>query len=125
MFPKKSIDDLAIFGGARLFATPKPTSNLLQPDFEEFLNYSKLFFEQKQYANNGPCLRLLEESLAEFHHAKFCIAFCSGFWALVLAINAIALKGKTEIIIPSLTYRRLADIAAWVNLKPHFCEVDQ
>ena len=25
---------------------------------------------------------------------------------------------------PSLTYRRLADIAAWIRLKPRFCEVD-
>ena len=25
---------------------------------------------------------------------------------------------------PSLTYRRLADIAAWAQLKPHFCEVE-
>jgi dTDP-4-amino-4,6-dideoxygalactose transaminase len=25
---------------------------------------------------------------------------------------------------PSLSYRRMADIAAWKNLKPHFCEVE-
>jgi dTDP-4-amino-4,6-dideoxygalactose transaminase len=26
---------------------------------------------------------------------------------------------------PSFTYRRLADIAAWAGLKPHFCEVEE
>ena len=41
-----------------------------------------------------------------------------------MAIRALVLEGKTEIIMPSLTYRRMTDIAAWLNLKPHFCEVD-
>ena len=26
---------------------------------------------------------------------------------------------------PSFTYRRMADIAAWLLLKPHFCDVDE
>lgn len=125
MFPKQSIADLAVFGGAKLFVTPKPTSNFLRPDFDKFLNYSKLFFNQQRYSNNGPNVRLLEKRLAEFHQTDFCVTFCSGFWALVLAIKELALRGKTEVIIPSLTYRRLADITAWVNLKPHFCEVEQ
>ena len=40
-------------------------------------------------------------------------------------MTTLALKGKSEIIMPSLTYRRMADIAAWVRLKPRFCEVDR
>ncbi len=123
MIKKKSIEDLAIFGGECLFAVPKSTSNLLQPDFEKFMGYSKLFFNQRRYSN-GPCVELLEKRLAEFHKTQFCITFCSGFWAIASAISAVAIKGKTEIIMPSLTYRRMADIAAWLNLKPHFCEVE-
>ena len=125
MSKKNNLEELALFGGESLFASPKSTSNLLQPDFEKFLNYSKLFFNQRQYTNNGPNVRLLEKRLAEFHQTNFCITFCSGFWALALAIKALAIKGKTEIVMPSLTYRRMDDIAAWVNLKPHFCEVEQ
>jgi dTDP-4-amino-4,6-dideoxygalactose transaminase len=118
------VSELAVFGGTRLFATPKSTSNLVKPDFETFLNYSKRFFEQHQYTNNGPNVRFLEQRLADFHQTEFCVTFCSGFWALVLAIDALALKGRTEIVMPSLTYRRMADIAAWTSLKPHFCEVE-
>jgi len=124
MIKEKDIEKLAIFGGEKLFSLPKSTSNLLRPDIEKFLDYSRIFFEQKQYTNNGPNNKLLEKRLAEFHKVKYCVTFSSGFWALALAIRSLALKGKTEIIMPSLTYRRMADIAAWVRLKPHFCEVD-
>jgi dTDP-4-amino-4,6-dideoxygalactose transaminase len=124
MTGKHFVEDLGIFGGEVLFSTPKSTSNLLQPDIDKFLNYSKVFFEKRQYTNNGPNVKLLEERLAAFHQVKYCVTFSSGFWALVLAIQALALQGKTEIIMPSLTYRRMTDMAAWLDLKPHFCEVD-
>lgn len=124
MTKKNKVDELAFFGGESLFGTPKSTSNLVRPDFENFLSYSKIFFEQGQYTNNGPLVKFLEQRLANFHKTEYCVTFCNGFWALVLAISALALKGKTEIVMPSLTYRRMADIAAWTKFKPHFCEVD-
>lgn len=124
MARKCDVSELAIFGGTRLFDSPKSTSNLVKPGFEDFLNYSKLFFDQHQYTNNGPNVKLLEQRLADFHQTEFCVTFCSGFWALVLAIAALALKGKTEIVMPSLTYRRMADVAAWARLKPRFCEIE-
>ncbi len=120
---KNNLDELAIFGGTRLFATPKPTSNLVRPDFKKFLGYSLTFIEQHQYTN-GSLVKLLEQRLAAFHRVEHCIAFSSGFWALALAIKALALKGKDEIVMPSFTYRRMADIAAWTKLKPHFCDVE-
>lgn len=89
------------------------------------MHYSRSFFEQHQYTNNGPNVLLLEERLAALHKTDYCITFCNGFWALVLAISALARQGKTEIIIPSLTYRRMADVAAWANLKPNFCEIEE
>lgn len=124
MAKKSVVAELAIFGGISLFEVPKSTSNLLRPDFENFIGYSKLFLDQKQYTNNGPNVRLLEQRLANFHHTEYCVTFCSGFWAIAIAISVLALKGKSEIIMPSLTYRRMADVAAWAGLKPHFCEVE-
>ncbi len=122
---KRDIGDLAIFNGPRAFLTPISTSNLPQPDIDNFLAYSRKFYEAKHYTNNGPNVRLLESRLAQFHQAKHCIAFANGFWAIVLTLKALALPGKTEIVIPSLTYRRLADITAWLRLVPRFCEVDE
>lgn len=67
---------------------------------------------------------LLEQRLATFHEAAHCIALCNGFWALVLSIRALAVPGRTDLLMPSLTYRRMADVAAWTRLRPRFCEVD-
>ncbi len=124
MAGKVHIDDLALFGGSPTFAVAKSTSNLLQPDFARFMTYSDLFLQARQYIDSGPAVQLLERRLAEFHQAAHCITFCSGFWALALTIAALALPGKREIIMPSLTYRRMPDIAAWLGLIPRFCEVE-
>lgn len=121
---KTAVDELAILGGNPIFQMPKSTSNLVRPDFGNFLNYSKIFFEARQYTNNGPLIRQLEARLAKFHQTDYCVTFCSGFWALALAIKTLATPGKREVIMPSLTYRRMADIASWTGLEPHFCEVD-
>jgi dTDP-4-amino-4,6-dideoxygalactose transaminase len=124
MSAKSSCDELALFGGQPLFDLPRSTSSLVQPDFERFLEYSRTFYEAHQFTNNGPLVQLLERRLAEFHQTSHCVTFCSGFWALVLAIKCLALPGRREIVMPSLTYRRMADVAAWADLVPRFCEVD-
>jgi dTDP-4-amino-4,6-dideoxygalactose transaminase/SAM-dependent methyltransferase len=122
---KNSVAELAVLGAGRLFTAPRSTSNLVRPDLQNFLNYSRIFFEQRQYTNEGPLVRLLEKRLARFHQTEFCVTFCNGFWGIVLAMTALARKGKSEVIMPSFTYRRLADIATWAGLKPHFCEVNE
>ena len=121
---KNSIHDLAIFGGTPLFSSAKSTSNLLRPDFGRFMEYSHLFLQAGRYVGNGPAVELLEQRLAKFHDASHCITVCSGFWGLALAIAALAIPDRTEIIMPSLTYRRMPDVASWTGLKPRFCEVD-
>ena len=125
MFPKITVSDLAIFGGNKLFNDSKSTSNLVRPNLTDFLKYSKRGFRQDEFTNANAIVNILEQRLASLHQAKFCVTFCSGFWALVLAVKALALAGKDEIIMPSLTYRRMADIASWTRLKPHFCEVEE
>ena len=124
LLAKSAISDLAIFGGPVLFARPISTSNLVRPDFRRFLDYSRVFYEQHRYTNDGPLVKRLEHQLAEFHQVRHCIAVANGFWALVLSINALALRERDEVLMPSLTYRRLADVVAWAGLKPRFCEVD-
>src|ERR1700722_17688527 len=113
---KNNVAELAVLGGESLFAAPKSTSNLVRPDLQDFLGYSKIFFERRQYTNDGPLVRLLEQRLADFHQTEFCVAFCNGFWGIVLAMRVLARKGKSQVIMPSFTYRRLADIAAWAEL---------
>ncbi|MDP9045499.1 MAG: aminotransferase class I/II-fold pyridoxal phosphate-dependent enzyme [Pseudomonadota bacterium] len=116
--------DLAAFGGTALYATPISTSNLVRPDIDKFLAYSRVFHDAHRYTNDGPLVKMLESRLAAFHGTRHCIATANGFWALVLSIKALALPGRHEVVMPSLTYRRLADIVAWCGLVPRFVEVD-
>jgi len=123
MIDKHSAGDLALFGAKVLFAMPKSTSNLVQPDFERFLSYSRDAFTQPP-TPQGAVTKRLEARLASFHQAAHCVSFCSGFWALAVTMVALALPGKREVVMPSLTYRRMADVVAWTGLLPRFCEVD-
>lgn len=118
---KTTLNDLALFGGPKMFARPVSTSNLVKPELQGFLDLLKpaLTVEGEQ-----ALVKKLETELADFHQVAHCVTVCSGFWALVLAIKAIAKPGRTEVIMPSLTYRRLADVVAWTGLIPRFCEVD-
>lgn len=117
-------EDFALFGARPVFETVRSTSGLVRPDFERFLAYSHLLFEDGRQNGGRPVERLLERRLSEFHQVEHCVSLCSGFWALVLSVKALALPGRSEVVMPSLTYRRLADLVSWVGLIPHFCEVD-
>ena len=100
------------------FDPPISTSNLVAPDRDVLMGYARAAYE------GAPVTEWLEARLAAFHGSPECIALCSGFWALVLTIGAVALPGHTDVLMPSLTYRRMADVAAWCRLRPRFCEVE-
>ena len=123
-FDKAAPDDLALFGGRPAFDRPLSTSNLVRPRFEAFMNYSKIFIHERRYTNDGPLVRLLESRLAAWHGVAHCVAMSGGFWAVALALKALALPGRRHVVMPSLTYRKLADIAYWAGLVPSYCEVD-
>jgi dTDP-4-amino-4,6-dideoxygalactose transaminase len=118
------VSDFALFGRPPLFSQPKPTGNLYRPDIEAFLKYSRIFYENKCYTNEGDLCRMLEIRLALFHDVKRVISVNSGFWGHVLAFYALALPGRREIIAPSFGYRRTDDMIAWAGFVPHFCDVD-
>jgi dTDP-4-amino-4,6-dideoxygalactose transaminase len=124
MRPKADIGDLALFGGTPMFARPKSIGSLAKPDYDRFLNYSRISVDAHQYTNNGPVNRLLEDRLASFHDTERCVTFSSAFFGLSLAMRCLALPGRAEAIMPSLTYRRMAEIAVLAGLVPRFCEVN-
>jgi len=114
----------ALFGAKPLFTEPKPTGNLYRPDIEKFLDYSRVFYRNKRYTDNGDLCRMLESRLAEFHAVERAVSMNSGFWGHVLAMSALALPGRREIVTPALGYRRTDDMIAWAGYTTHFCDVD-
>lgn len=121
----RDVVELALLGGDPPFPRPKSIGSLAQPSFDRFMGYSRVFFDAHRYSNDGPSSRLLETRLAEFHHTTRCVTFSSAFWGLAVAMRCLALPGKTEAVMPSLTYRRLAEIAVLGGLIPRFCDVDR
>lgn len=119
---KVRVEDLAMFGGRPLFPRPVSTSNLVKPNFESFIDLLLLGLSEQ---GELELVETLEKELCDFHNVRNCVSLCNGFWALVLTIRQLALSGRSEVIIPSLTYRRLADVVSWAGLIPRFCEVDE
>ena len=114
------------FGKNPLFEKPKSTSNLIRPDKELFKKILKDSFDFKNaWFQEEKILKHFENHFSALHNTKHCIPIINGLWALVITINELKLEGKTEIVMPSLTYRRMADIAAWTNLTPRFCDVNK
>ncbi len=120
---KQQPQDLALLGGPRLFDHPKPVSNLPKPDWQRFVGHLKPAFDAG-LLGSGALVQKLEARLAEFHSVQHCVAFNSGFWALAAVMRTLRLSDRNEVVMPSLTYRRMADIAGWAGLQPRFCEVD-
>jgi dTDP-4-amino-4,6-dideoxygalactose transaminase len=114
----------SLFGERPLFAEAKPTGNLYRPSIDKFLDYSRVFYQSKRYTDDGSLCRMLELRLAEFHAVERAVAVSSGFWGHVLAMAALALPRRREIIAPAFGYRRTDDMIAWAGFVPHFCDVD-
>ncbi len=121
---KMVVSDLAVFGGAPAFAQIKSTANLAAPDQEAFFGYARQIYARKRLGDTEGLVAQLERRLAGMHGTKCCVACCSGYMALMLAVHALALKDRQEVILPSLTYRKMDDIIAWLGFVPHFCDVD-
>jgi dTDP-4-amino-4,6-dideoxygalactose transaminase len=120
----RSIAGFALFGGEPLFAEAKPTGNLYRPNIEAFLGYSRLFYQNKRYTDGDLC-RMLDLRLTKFHAVARAVSVNSGFWGHVLAMSALALPGRREIIAPAFGYRRTDDMIAWAGYIPHFCDIDR
>jgi len=121
---KQSVDDLALFGGPVTFGAPRSIGSLADPDPEKVLEYSRIFYDRHWYTNNGPVNQMLEARLAEWHQTERCVTFASAFWGISLAIRHLALPGRTEVVTPSLTYRRMGEIIASAGMIPRYCDVD-
>lgn len=103
------------------------TSALHPPRLGILREYSQRFLSDARWSNDGPLVTDLENRLASWHEVEHCVAVSSGFWALVLTSRALHERvepSRNEVLMPSLTYRRLADAMNWVGLTPHFVDVD-
>jgi dTDP-4-amino-4,6-dideoxygalactose transaminase len=119
---KKTISDLAIFGGSPIFNEPlhvgRPNigdRNRLNKRFNEIL-------DNKWLTNNGPFVQEFEQKIEKYLGVKHCIAVCNATIGLEIIIKALDLTG--EVIVPSFTFVATAHALKWQEIDPVFCDID-
>lgn len=72
----------------------------------------------------GPEVHELEERLAEYTGAKFCITCANGTDALQIAMMALGVGLGDQVITPAFTYIATAEAAAVLGAKPTYVDVE-
>jgi dTDP-4-amino-4,6-dideoxyglucose len=121
---KGGVDDLAIFGGAPLFSSPRPIGQLDAPDVEQYLALLRESYDARHLANDGPLLVRLEARVARLHGVKHCIALANAGLGLTMLMQLFARGRPGEVIMPAFSYRGLPHFCRWAGQAPRFCDVD-
>jgi dTDP-4-amino-4,6-dideoxygalactose transaminase len=119
---KKSLTDLAIFGGQPEFPEMLHVGRPNIGDRERFLERINDMLDRRWFTNRGPYVKEFEEILANFLGVKHCICVCNATIALEIAIRSLDLTG--EVIIPSFTFIATAHALQWQEISPVFCDID-
>jgi len=72
----------------------------------------------------GPEVYELEEKLAEYTGAKYCITCANGTDALQIALMALGVGPGDEVITPAFTYIATAEAAAVLGAKPVYVDIE-
>ncbi len=71
----------------------------------------------------GPQVKELEEKLAKFCGAKYCVSCSSGTDSLALILMAKNVGAGDAVFVPSFTFVATAEVIAWVGATPFFVDV--
>lgn len=119
---KKSLGDLAIFGGKPAFEENLHVGRPNIGNRDQLLARINDALDRRWLTNGGPYLHELERRLEEFLGVRHCIATANATIALEIAIRALGLTG--EVIVPSFTFVATAHALQWMGIKPVFCDVN-
>jgi UDP-2-acetamido-2-deoxy-ribo-hexuluronate aminotransferase len=72
----------------------------------------------------GPEVAELEERLADYTGAKYCISVANGTDALQIALMALGVGPGDEVITPGFTYIATAETVALLGAKPVYVDID-
>lgn len=73
----------------------------------------------------GPFIEQFEKEMAELSNRKYAVSCANGTAALYLAIKALELPAKTEVILPSMTIVSCLTAILMNDLIPIFCDIDR
>lgn len=122
MIKKRSLSDLAFFGGEPAFKEPLFVGRPNIGNRDQLTRRLNYILDSRWLTNNGPHVQEFERKISEITGARHCIAVCNATTGLEVAIRALELKG--EVIVPAFTFVATAHSLNWMGLKPVFCDVD-
>lgn len=118
---RKTINDLAIFGGEPLFSEKLHVGKPNVSNEEIFLSKVNEAFARKWLTNDGPLVKEFEQTVGKITGAKFNLAICNATVGLEILYKALDLSG--EVIVPSFTFIATAHALKWLGITPVFCDI--
>jgi dTDP-4-amino-4,6-dideoxygalactose transaminase len=122
MKPKKTLADLAIFGGEASFAETLHVGRPNIGDKKRLLEKIGEIVDRRWLTNAGPCVEEFEAHLRQLLQVRHCETLCNATDGLELAMRALEMSG--EVIVPSFTFVATAHAVQWLGFTPVFCDVD-
>lgn len=119
---KRSLNDLAMFGGPPAFAAPLHVGRPNIPDRAAFQARIDSMFERRWLTNWGPSVQELEAEIAAILGVGQCVATSNATTALEITARALGLRG--EVIVPSFTFVATPHALHWQGITPVFCDID-
>ena len=119
---KKTLNDLAILGGAPACAETLHVGRPNIGDRQRLLARIEDMLDRRWLTNDGRYVQEFERAVEERVGVRHCVATCNGTIALEIAIRALGLSG--EVIVPSFTFVATAHALQWQEIRPVFCDVD-
>jgi dTDP-4-amino-4,6-dideoxygalactose transaminase len=119
---KKTIDDLAIFGGPPAFEQSLHVGRPNIGNRQKFSSRVNDILDRRWLTNDGPYVSEFEQRIIELTGVKHCIVTCNATIALEIAMRGLGLKG--EVILPSFTFIATAHALEWQQITPVFCDID-
>lgn len=92
------------------------------PPLNEFIPFLEKIWDNKQFTNNGPMHRALEDKLCEYLGVNYISLFNNGTIALVTAVQALDITG--EVITTPYSFVATAHSLVLNGLKPVFVDID-
>ncbi|WP_433254705.1 DegT/DnrJ/EryC1/StrS family aminotransferase [Streptosporangium sp. CA-135522] len=119
---KRTLDDLAIFGGPVAFREPLYVGRPNIGNRERLFARLEEALDRQWLTNQGPLVGEFEERVADLAGTRHCVAMCNATLALQVAARATGMTG--EVIVPSFTFVATAHALSWIGLTPVFCDID-
>ena len=121
---KRTINELGLLGGEKLFPSFLPVGQINIPQWERFQEKAEGIFARHYYTNYGTLALELEEKLCHLFQTRHCLTVSNATTGLSIACKAMGLPPGGKVIVPAFTFAATIQALTWAGLEPVFCDID-